>query len=180
MRKTESQKIALCGVLGALSVVLLLLGSVLQIGTYAAPMLVSFLLVPVLEEYGPRYALLLYLTVSILSLLLVTETELALFYVLVLGYYPVLRQFLNKIQWPVLRWAVKFIVFNVATALVYLLLFLLFGPAVLDELLGDGLPLAFLLLAVGNLCFWLCDRALANITRLYYLKKRGRRRRPKP
>ena len=37
MRKTESQKIALCGMLGALSVVLLLLGSALQIGTYAAP-----------------------------------------------------------------------------------------------------------------------------------------------
>ena len=52
MRKTESQKIALCGMLGALSVVLLLLGSALQIGTYAAPMLAAFLLIPVLEEYG--------------------------------------------------------------------------------------------------------------------------------
>lgn len=46
MRKTESQKIALCGMLGALSVVLLLLGSALQIGTYAAPMLAAFLLIP--------------------------------------------------------------------------------------------------------------------------------------
>ena len=53
MRKTESQKIALCGMLGALSVVLLLIGSALQIGTYAAPMLAAFLLIPVLEDYGP-------------------------------------------------------------------------------------------------------------------------------
>ena len=67
MRKTESQKIALCGVLGALSVVLLLVGAALQIGTYAAPMLAAFLLIPVLDEYGPKYALLLYATVSILS-----------------------------------------------------------------------------------------------------------------
>ena len=52
MRKTESQKIALCGVLGALSVVLLLVGAALQIGTYAAPMLAAFLLIPVLDEYG--------------------------------------------------------------------------------------------------------------------------------
>lgn len=65
MRKTESQKIALCGVLGALSVVLLLVGAALQIGTYAAPMLAAFLLIPVLDEYGPKYALLLYATVSI-------------------------------------------------------------------------------------------------------------------
>lgn len=56
MRKTESQKIALCGVLGALSVVLLLVGAALQIGTYAAPMLAAFLLIPVLDEYGPKYA----------------------------------------------------------------------------------------------------------------------------
>ena len=54
MRKTESQKIALCGVLGALSVVLLLVGAALQIGTYAAPMLAAFLLIPVLDEYGPK------------------------------------------------------------------------------------------------------------------------------
>ena len=52
MRKTESQKIALCGVLGALSVVLLLVGAALQIGTYAAPMLAAFLLIAGLDEYG--------------------------------------------------------------------------------------------------------------------------------
>ena len=67
MRKTESQKIALCGVLSALSVVVLLVGNVLQIGTYAAPMLASFLLIPVLEDYGKKYALLLYAVVSLIK-----------------------------------------------------------------------------------------------------------------
>ena len=117
MRKTESQKIALCGMLGALSVVLLLLGSVLQIGTYAAPMLAAFLLIPVLEEYGTRYALTLYVCVAILAVLFVPETELALFYVLVMGYYPVLRVKLNTLKNTVLRWVIKFAVFNAATVL---------------------------------------------------------------
>ena len=44
----------------------------------AAPMLAAFLLIPVLDEYGPKYALLLYATVSILSVLLVPELELEL------------------------------------------------------------------------------------------------------
>ena len=61
MRKTESQKIALCGVLGALSVVLLLVVAALQIGTYAAPMLARSCS-SVLDEHGPKYALLLYAT----------------------------------------------------------------------------------------------------------------------
>ena len=114
MRKTESQKIALCGVLSALSVVVLLVGNVLQIGTYAAPMLASFLLIPVLEDYGKKYALLLYAVVSLLSLFLVPDKELVLFYVLVLGYYPVLRARLNNIRRGVLRWMAKFGCFNAA------------------------------------------------------------------
>ena len=148
MRKTESQKIALCGVLGALSVVLLLVGAALQIGTYAAPMLAAFLLIPVLDEYGPKYALLLYATVSVLSVLLVPELELAFFYVFVIGYYPVLRQQLARIKSTLLRWVIKFAVFNGATVLVYLLLFALLGPAILDELLADGVGMLAALLAI--------------------------------
>ena len=169
MRKTESQKIALCGVLGALSVVLLLVGAALQIGTYAAPMLAAFLLIPVLDEYGPKYALLLYATVSILSVLLVPELELAFFYVFVIGYYPVLRQQLARIKSTLLRWVIKFAVFNGATVLVYLLLFALLGPAILDELLADGVGMLAALLATGNLSFWLCDRAVGALTRYYRL-----------
>ena len=177
MRKTESQKIALCGVLGALSVVCLLVGAALQIGTYAAPMLASFLLIPVLEEYGARYALLLYATTAVLGLLLVPETELALFYALVVGYYPVLRHALRRVKPVVLRWAVKLAVFNAATALVYFLLFALVGPAILQEMLADGPGMAALLLAMGNLSFFLCDRALGAVTICYrrVLRRRVRR-----
>ena len=152
MRKTESQKIAPCGMLGALSVVLLLLGSALQIGTYAAPMLAAFLLIPVLEEYGTRYALTLYVCVAILAVLFVPETELALFYVLVMGYYPVLRVKLNGVKSTLLR------TFPQARA-----------AASLDELLADGVGMLAALLAAGNLSFWLCDRALAALTRYYHV-----------
>src|SRR5699024_2560936 len=174
MRKTESQKIALCGVLGALSVVLLLLGAALQIGTYAAPMLASFLLVPVLEEYGPRYALLLYAATAILAVLVVPETELALFYALVIGYYTVLRYALRKIKPTLLRWAISFVVFNTATVLVYLVLFALLGPAIWQELTADGTGMLVMLLALGNLSFFLCDRALGAVTRYYRLVLRRR------
>lgn len=177
MRKTKSQKVALCGVLGALSVVWMLLGAVVQIGTYAAPMLAAFLLVPVLEEYGPRYALLLYGTASVLGILLVPETELALFYALVIGYYPVLRYALRKVKPAALRWGLKFLAFNLATVLVYLILFALLGPAVLQEFTSDGTGVLVLLLAMGNLSFFLCDRALGAVT-LYYrriLRKRLKR-----
>ena len=124
---------------------------------------------PVLEEYGTRYALTLYVCVAILAVLFVPETELALFYVLVMGYYPVLRVKLNGVKSTLLRWLLKFAVFNAGTVLVYLLLFALLGPAVLDELLADGVGMLAALLAAGNLSFWLCDRALAALTRYYHV-----------
>ena len=161
MRKTESQKIALCGVLSALSVVLLLVGNVLQIGTYAA-------LIPVLEDYGKKYALLLYAVVSLLSVFLVPDKELVLFYVLVLGYYPVLRVQLNSIRRGVLRWAAKFGCFNAAVVIMYaLLIVVLAPPELVQEFAAEGTPMLLALLALGNLSFWLCDRALTAITPLY-------------
>lgn len=166
--KTESQKIALCGVLSALSVVVLLVGNVLQIGTYAAPMLASFLLIPVLEDYGKKYALLLYAVVSLLSLFLVPDKELVLFYVLVLGYYPVLRVRLNNIRRGVLRWMAKFGCFNAAVVVMYaLLIVVLAPPELVQEFAAEGTPMLLALLALGNLSFWLCDRALTAITPLY-------------
>ena len=150
MRKTESQKIALCGVLSALSVVVLLVGNVLQIGTYAAPMLASFLLIPVLEDYGKKYALLLYAVVSLLSLFLVPDKELVLFYVLVLGYYPVLRVRLNNIRRGVLRWMAKFGCFNAAVVVMYaLLIVVLAPPELVQEFAAEGTPMLLALLALG-------------------------------
>ena len=58
---------------------------------------------------------------------------------------------------------------NGATVLVYLLLFALLGPAILDELLADGAGMLAALLAAGNLSFWLCDRAVGALTRYYRL-----------
>ena len=80
-----------------------------------------------------------------------------------------LRVKLNTIKSRWVRGIIKFAVFNAATVLVYLLLFALLGPAVLDELLADGTAMLAALLAAGNLSFWLCDRALAALTRYYHL-----------
>lgn len=177
MRRSESRILALCGVLCALSVVWMLLGAALQIGTYAAPMLAAFLLIPVLEEYGIRYALLLYGATSVLGILIIPETELALFYVLVMGYYPVLRRGLQRLHPAVLRWGLKLLAFNGTTLLLYGILSLLLGPVVWQELTADGSLAAVLLLAMGNVSFLLCDRAVGAVT-LYYrrvLRKKLRR-----
>ena len=178
MPKSNSRKVALCGVLCALSVALLLGGNLLQIGTYAAPMLAAFLLVPVGEEYGPRWALLLYLATALLAVLLVPDKELALFYALVLGYHPVLHTALERLRPAALRWAVKILCFNIALAAMYALLLAVFAsPALAAEFADIGAPMLVALVVLGNLSFVLFDIALDKFALVYRLRLRKRLRR---
>lgn len=176
--RRQSHRVALCGVLCALSVTFLLVGNALQIGTYAAPMLASLLLLPVGEEYSPKYALLLYLATALLAVFLVPDKELALFYALVMGYYPVLKKALDRLKPAVLRWAVKFAFFNAVTAAMYaLLLALLASPALREEFAGMGVWVLAALLVMGNISFFFFDISLFLLRRVYYRRLRPRLKR---
>lgn len=178
MHGLQSRKTAFCGVLGAMSVTLLLVGNLLQIGTYAAPMVACFLLIPVQEEFGNRQALMLYLTVALLSLIGVPDKELTLFYDMVLGYYPVLKAVLDRLHSRVLRWGIKFLFFNLAVLVMYLLLLAVFaGPALRDEFATAGAAMLLLTLAVGNVSFVLCDFALDAVRLAYRLRLRPKLKR---
>lgn len=171
MKNTQSGRMALCGVLAALTVAILLAGTALGIGTYAAPMLASFLLIPALVEYGPRTALTQYVASAVLAVLLVPDPELSLFYALVLGPYPAEKMLLDRIRPAVLRWAAKVAVFNGSAALMYALLWLVFWPGMTDLMPGTAaLTVAFVLLC--NLAFVMCDRAVAALTLVYRLRLR--------
>lgn len=178
MHGSQSRKVAFCGVMGALSVVVLLVGNLLQIGTYAAPMLACFLLIPVQEEFGSRQALLLYLTVAFLGLILLPDKELALFYILVLGYYPVVKNKLDHLHSRVLRWALKFLFFNLTVLILYAVLLALFaGPALRAEFASAGAGMLILLAVMGNISFVLCDFALDAIRLAYRLRLRPKLKR---
>ena len=85
--REQSRKVALCGVLCGLAVVVLLLGGLFSLAVYCAPLLAMAVLLPVLEEYGPGTAGAAYGAVAILALLLVPDREAALVYVF-FGWYP--------------------------------------------------------------------------------------------
>ena len=76
-----------------------------------------------------------------------------------------LRVRLNNIRRGVLRWMAKFGCFNAAVVVMYaLLIVVLAPPELVQEFAAEGTPMLLALLALGNLSFWLCDRALTAIT----------------
>lgn len=167
----KSRQMALCGVLSALAVVCLLLGGVIGIGTFAAPVLAMAVLLPVLEEYGARAAVTAFCAVALLALLLVPDRELALVYT-GFGWYPILRPRIARIPSRLLRLIVRLAVCNAVIAVLYGLLLRLIGLTA--DLVEASHVMNAALLVMGNLVFLLLDPVLARLTNLWRRKLRRR------
>ena len=164
----RSVKIALCGVLSALSVAVMFATGFLPTATIALPGLAGCLLIPVVAELGLKWGFGAYAVCGVLSFLLVPDREAALVYILFLGYYPVLYGVLARIQNRALRWAVKLLLLNAAAGLeVAAAFFLLHLPAE-----TGWLALAFWLGV--NAVFLLYDIAVRRLIDLYFAKLRPR------
>lgn len=167
----KSKEIALCGLLCALAVTLLLLGATLGIGTFAGPILAMAVLLPILEEYGSKTAAAAYGAAAILALLLVPDQETALVFV-AFGWYPLLRPRLVGIHSRPVRLLVKLAVCNIIIAVLYGLVLRLMGLTA--DLLDAARWMNLLLLVMGNITFLIMDLALERLTILWRRKLRKR------
>lgn len=165
----KSKQIALCGLLCALAVILLLLGGVLGIGMFAGPILAMAVLLPILEEYGGKTAAAAYGAAAILALLLVPDRETALVFAF-FGWYPLLRPRLDRIPSRLVRLLVKLAVCNGIIAVLYGLVLRLMGLTA--DLLDASRWMNLLLLLIANVTFLVMDRALDRLTFLWHHKLR--------
>lgn len=165
----SSKKIALGGVMAALALVIMTMGGLIPVATYVCPMLCMLILFGVLRLCGRRIAWAWYGAVSLLSLLLGPDKEAAAVFV-ALGYYPIIKPFLDRLK---LGWLLKLGLFNAVTLLLYTGLIYLFGMEyLLSEFTELGIIGLVITLALGNLCFFLIDLVLSR-----FAQRAGRRRR---
>ena len=167
----QSRRTALCGLLAALSVVILTLGSVIPLATFACPLLAMVCLLPVVQLYGAGASMLVYAAVSILGVLLCADKELAFFY-LFLGWYPSLRPRLEPLPKP-LRIAVKCGLFTAAIGTMYAsLLFIFQMEAIVAEFAEYSRWMVIGLLAEGDVTLLLFDRLLGVLDASFRRKLR--------
>ena len=164
-----ARRMALCGLLTALAVVILLLTGALGIGTFVGPVLAMAVLLPVYEEYGGKAALTAYAAAAILGILLVADVELAWVYA-AFGWYPSLRPRVEKIPSRLLRILVKLGICTAVCLLLYGVVLRLLGLTA--DLLEGTVTFNLLLLIMGNMVFLLMDTALARLTHLWHRKLR--------
>ena len=115
--KQASRDLALCGVLCALAVAIMAMGTILPVATYCAPVLASMTLLPVLVLCGEKLSWAMFFASAMLSLLLAPDKEAAAIF-LALGYYPIVKPKLDQ-RPKIRRWIGKFLLFNVSILAVY-------------------------------------------------------------
>ena len=164
--RRQSRKMALCGMMTALSAAVLSTGSLIPFATFAIPMLAMLCLLPILHDWGAKYALMVYAAAAVLALMLCADKELALFYAF-LGWYPAVRPRMAPLPRPV-RILLKCAMFTLAMAVMYLLIIFLFQmEAVAEEFAGYSTLMLALLVVLGNTSFLLLDVLLLRMSILY-------------
>ena len=159
MRNSAAKTMALGGVMAALAVVIMAMGTLIPVATFVCPMLCMMLLRLVLTLCGSRVAWAWYGAVAILSMLMAPDKEAAAVFAF-LGYYPIIKPNLDQLKWGLVA---KLLLFNSAIMLMYWVLMNLFGMAeIAAEYTELGVGLTVVMLILGNVTFFLLDIILGR------------------
>lgn len=183
---SQSAKTAIGGITAALSVVLML-PTVMGLWTYALPAFAGILIMFTIIELDKKWAVGIFVAVSLLSLILLPNKEAAVFYLCFFGNYPIIKCLLESTKMPrVLEYIIKFIVFNAEVLLAGFIMIKVFGVPMAEFLgiEGEGafwvqyaLPIT---LVVGNITFLLFDKLLTMMVTIYLFKWQKRFRKMFP
>ncbi len=151
---------AVCGMMAALSVVLMFVTTFVPVLVYVLPIITGLLVLFVSELSDKKWALGVFFSTAFLSLVLLTDKEAALTYTLFFGYYPLIKEPIERLP-AVLSWLLKFLIFNIAAVSVGFLGVLIFGVSA-EEYKEFGKLTIPVLLGLANITFVLYDIALSK------------------
>lgn len=162
----NTKKITLCGMVASLSIVIMLT-SYFPYLTYAIPALAGIFMMVPLIECGVSWSFGTYIASS--AIIFITgETEAKLLYVLFLGYYPILKPLIERINKQAVEWMLKFICFNIAAVAFYYVSSMLFAVS-FDDLGDFGKYGAFIFLAICNVVFVIYDIGISRVASYYII-----------
>lgn len=170
----ESSKAALCGIVAALAVVIMMITYVSPVLVYTAPPFAGLILLLIVNEVGFSRAVGTYFAVSLLSLFLIADKEAATFFTCFFGFYPILRIFLDKkIKFKSVKWIIKVLVFNLSLLSSVCVSMYIFNIDYSDFTDG-GKYMTYLFFIMMNIVFVLFDFLIAKLQILYFLRLQKR------
>ena len=159
----------MCAMLAALGVIFLWLGSIISVMDISMAVLASLLCIFAVIEYGGGAPWMVFLATGLLSVILLPQKAPAMMYLLFFGYYPILKERMERKPRAV-AWLLKELCFNVALAAMLLLYHLFF--------MAEATPwIMYVIFAVlAEAVFPIYDFALTRLITFYlfHLRKRLR------
>ncbi len=163
MKKTK--KLALAAIFSALSVVILLLGSVITVLDLTSVAFASIIIMVAVIELGGGYPYLIWLVAGVLSVLIVPDKFGALLYLIFGGVYPIFKAMFERLHFAV-SWLLKFSCFNLMMILTVI------AANYIMHIPDTGLGFTVPLFAICNFTFFIYDIAATNLITLYLVKFR--------
>ncbi len=166
--KNSTRYLVIAAVLAALGVVLLAVGSLLQVLDLSMAALASLLVIFAVIELGGAYPYLIYAVTAILAVLLVPTKTAPLVYLCFAGFYPIIKAKLEGALSVPLAWVMKLLIFNAGFALALFAAVKLFTALVIPTFI------LYWLLPIGSAVFVVYDIALTKLISAYLLRWRHR------
>ena len=170
-RKNDTKRLTVCAMLSALGVVLLYLGSLIEVLDISMAVIASLTCVIAVIEYGKSAPWAIYGVTALLSLILLPNKTPAAFYALFFGFYPILKEKFEKHNRAV-SWVLKEAVFNVCLVIMAIATYFL-TTAGENTLFSSPIFLAIMALG-AELVFVMYDIALTRLISFYIISLRHR------
>ena len=163
----KSTQVALGGLCAALCLLMMFMTGLIPFSTYVFPAFAGIVLIAVREENGVKTAMLVYVATSLLALLVVPDREAVMLFIMLLGYYPMLKPRVERLP-KLLAYPVKLVLFNGVVVAFYYVMLYLFGVPDLLEGWGDfGRYTILVILAMVNFTLLMYDYLLTQMLRIY-------------
>ena len=168
----------MCAVLCAVAVVILGLGTLIEIFDLTAAALSSLILLPILLCYGSGYAWLSYAVTAVLGVILMPQSFAAWTFAGLIGYYPIIKQRLDRLP-RLPGWVIKILLLVAVLCLYVVLVYVLIlggQGGILDSFMAafgdaDGKPImAWLVVGLSVFTFIVFDLLIDRLLILYRLK----------
>ena len=167
---SSTKRLTVCAMFAALSVVMLYLGSLVELLDISMAVIASLLCVVAVIEYGKGAPWMIYGATAILSLVLLPNKTPAVLYAMFFGYYPILKEKFEKLP-GVISWVLKEITFNLAL--------IIMGVATVLIMLGVDNALVNpitvgIAVVLAEVVFVLYDIAMTRLISFYLINLRRR------
>lgn len=162
MKKNEIKKTAISAILCAFSVVVLYIGSIFDMVDITCAAIASGAVAFSAIELRDKHSVLIFVVTSLLSFVLFPLSSASIFYIAFLGYYPIIKIYIEKIK-GIFSAILKLIIFNGS----FFPIFYIFRSLFLAQDTEISAVIIVLLIVFANVFFIAYDLALNVLITAY-------------